>query len=71
LRLKILEKLRTASLNLEFTGSYKKCVAYFRMVKQEQHYENICDVVISGVAKVCAARGGLQYSGLKDVLPLK
>jgi len=25
LRLKILKKLRTASLNSEFTGSYKKC----------------------------------------------
>jgi len=26
LRLKILKKLRTASLNSEFTGSYKKCI---------------------------------------------
>jgi len=28
LRLKILKKLRTASLNSEFTGSYKKSVLY-------------------------------------------
>jgi len=26
LRQKILNKLRTASLNLEFTGAYKKCI---------------------------------------------
>jgi len=30
LRLKILKKLRTASLNSEFTGSYKKIVMYNR-----------------------------------------
>jgi len=27
LRLKILKKLRTASLNSEFTGSYEKCTS--------------------------------------------
>jgi len=34
LRLKILKKLRTASLNSEFTGSYKKkcsCRMHFRL----------------------------------------
>jgi len=31
LRQKILKKLRTASLNLEFTGSYKKkCIAIYK-----------------------------------------
>jgi len=29
LRLKILKKLRTASLNSEFTGSFKKSVSWF------------------------------------------
>jgi len=29
LRLKIRKKLRTASLNSEFTGSYKKCMLLF------------------------------------------
>jgi len=30
LRLKILKKLRTASLNSEFTGSYKKKCTFFK-----------------------------------------
>jgi len=31
LRLKILKKLRTASLNSEYTGSYKKSIAGFNL----------------------------------------
>jgi len=31
LRLKILKKLRTASLNSEFTGSYKKSVLFLKL----------------------------------------
>jgi len=34
LRLKIFKKLRTASLNSEFTGSYKKSVSLFNAERQ-------------------------------------
>jgi len=33
LRLKILKKLKTAGLNSEFTGSYKKSVSYAQIFK--------------------------------------
>jgi len=33
LKLKILKKLRTASLNSEFTGSYKKVYCWFQNVQ--------------------------------------
>jgi len=40
LRLKILKKLRTASLNSEFAGSYKKCSYYKTSYANSQRQEN-------------------------------
>jgi len=45
LRLKILEKLRTASLNSEFTGSYKKkcnMSANIQRCSKKIFFENLC-----------------------------
>jgi len=38
LRLKILKELRTASLNSEFTGSYKKKSVYNRHIMSKQAF---------------------------------
>jgi len=46
LRLKILKKLRTASLNSEFTGSDKKSVCYFSVVQIVKTSQSLTDIVI-------------------------
>jgi len=40
LRLKILKKLRTASLNSEFTGSYKKSIQFLIKTKLQNNKSN-------------------------------
>jgi len=61
LRLKILKKLRTASLNSEFTGSYKKSVINF-------HNTVVCfklslAVLFFNNTKLCS-QGGLSSAGI-------
>jgi len=46
LRLKILKKLKTASLNSEFTGSYKEKICYFSVEQIITTSLSLTDIVI-------------------------